>query len=168
MVPVILNSGIMVTKVSWLAQYGLGILIGFILFALIVIGYLFIRLLKRSKFEKEMLIRAEIASEYEQRRVEAIKEKRKKAKKKTSKISAQKTEPFPEYVPQFSSEHHLKEEEKQIVNILKDREGRVEQGTLRIVTGMPKSSLSRVLKELEDRNIICKEKRGKKNIVFLK
>ena len=65
-------------------------------------------------------------------------------------------------------EKHLKEEEAQIVRILKDREGNCEQGTLRVVTGFSKASLSRLLKELEDRKIIHKEKRGKKNLVFLK
>lgn len=64
---------------------------------------------------------------------------------------------------------HLKEDEEAIVNILKQREGRMcEQGTLRVITGMPKASLSRLLKELEERKVVYKEKRGKKNLVFLK
>jgi len=33
---------------------------------------------------------------------------------------------------------------------------------------MPKASLSRLLMELEARNVIYKEKKGKKNVVFLK
>jgi hypothetical protein len=65
-------------------------------------------------------------------------------------------------------EKHLKEEEEQIVNVLKQRNGQCEQGTLRIVTGMSKATLSRLLSELEARKIVKKEKRGKKNIVFLK
>jgi len=65
-------------------------------------------------------------------------------------------------------EEHLKEDEEQIVKILKSREGQCEQGTLRVVTGFSKAKLSGLLKELEDRKIIYKEKRGKKNIVFLK
>ena len=63
---------------------------------------------------------------------------------------------------------HLKEEEETVINVLKQREGQCEQGTLRVVTGFPKATLSRILKELEDRKIIYKEKRGKKNLVFLK
>lgn len=65
-------------------------------------------------------------------------------------------------------EEHLKEDEAQIVRILKSRERQCEQGTLRVITGFSKAKLSGLLKELEDRNIIHKEKRGKKNIVFLR
>jgi len=65
-------------------------------------------------------------------------------------------------------EIHLKEDEEQIVTILKNREGKCEQGTLRVITGFSKATLSRLLKELEDRKIVYKEKRGKKNLVFLK
>jgi len=63
---------------------------------------------------------------------------------------------------------HLKEEEQQVVRILKSKEGSCEQGTLRIVTGFSKAHLSRLLSELEARKVIFKEKRGKKNLVFLK
>ena len=65
-------------------------------------------------------------------------------------------------------EEHLKEDEEQIVRILKSREGQCEQGTLRVVTGFSKAKLSGLLQELEDRKIIHKEKKGKKNLVFLK
>jgi uncharacterized membrane protein len=64
---------------------------------------------------------------------------------------------------------HLKEDEEIIVNVLKKREKKqCEQGTLRIITGFSKATLSRILSELEARKIIKKEKRGKKNIIFLK
>lgn len=63
---------------------------------------------------------------------------------------------------------HLKEEEEQVVNILRSREGQCEQGTLRVVTGFSKAYLSGLLKELEARKIVIKEKRGKKNLVLLK
>ena len=63
---------------------------------------------------------------------------------------------------------HLKEDEKQIVRVLKQRSGQCEQGTLRVVTNFSKAHLSRLLSELEARNIVFKEKRGKKNLVFLK
>ena len=65
-------------------------------------------------------------------------------------------------------EKHLKGDEEQIVNILKQRENQCEQGTLRVITGFSKAKLSGLLKELEDRKIIHKELRGKKNLVFLK
>lgn len=65
-------------------------------------------------------------------------------------------------------EKHLKEDEEQVVNILKQREGQCEQGTLRVITGFSKAKLSGLLKELEERNVIHKEKRGKKNLVFLR
>jgi uncharacterized membrane protein len=65
-------------------------------------------------------------------------------------------------------EHHLKEDEQQVVNVLKLKEGRCEQGTLRIATGFSKAKLSGLLKEMQERKLIHKEKRGKKNLVFLK
>jgi uncharacterized membrane protein len=65
-------------------------------------------------------------------------------------------------------EKHLKEDEEQIVNVLKLKGGQCEQGTLRIATGFSKATLSRLLSELEERNVVSKEKRGKKNLVFLK
>ncbi|MEW6063148.1 MAG: hypothetical protein AB1571_02145 [Nanoarchaeota archaeon] len=65
-------------------------------------------------------------------------------------------------------EKYLKEDEEQVVNILRQREGQCEQGTLRVITGFSKAKLSGLLKELEERNIIYKEKRGKKNLVFLR
>lgn len=63
---------------------------------------------------------------------------------------------------------HLKEDEQQILNILKMKEGSCDQGTLRVITGFSKAKLSGLLKELEERKVIHKEKRGKKNLVFLK
>ena len=68
----------------------------------------------------------------------------------------------------FSVEEQLKEDETQIVNVLKMKEGQTSQGTLRVVTGMPKATLSKLLSELEARNVIYKEKNGKKNMVSLK
>jgi len=65
-------------------------------------------------------------------------------------------------------EKHLKEDEEQIINVLKMKENKCEQGTLRVITGFSKATLSRILKELEDRKIIYKEKRGRKNLVFLR
>ncbi len=65
-------------------------------------------------------------------------------------------------------ETHLKEDEQQVLSILKQREGQAEQGTLRVITGFSKAKLSGLLKELEERKVVFREKRGKKNLVFLK
>lgn len=65
-------------------------------------------------------------------------------------------------------ELHLKEDEKAVVNVLKLKGGSTTQSTLRIATGLSKATLSRILMELEQRNIILKEKKGNKNLVILK
>ena len=65
-------------------------------------------------------------------------------------------------------EKYLKEDEEQIVNILKQRGGQCEQGTLVVVTGFSKAKLSSLIKELEERNIVYKEQKGKKNVIYLK
>jgi hypothetical protein len=68
-----------------------------------------------------------------------------------------------------SVEKHLKEDEQIVINVLKQRDGqKIEQGTLRVVTGFSKASLSRLLSELEARKVVYKEKRGKKNLIWLK
>ena len=63
---------------------------------------------------------------------------------------------------------YLKEDEKTVISILRQRGGIVSQSTLRIAGNFSKATLSRILKELEQRNIIKKEQRGKKNLVILK
>lgn len=136
-----------------------GFLLGLIIFGFILIVYMLYKYFNKKKVEKELLFRAEVAGEYEQRRKEDMKRARKE--RTVKKVSAENESPV-------VVEQYLKEEEKQIVNVLKQREGSCEQGTLRVVTGMPKSTLSRILTELEQRSIIYKEKRGKKNIVFLR
>lgn len=65
-------------------------------------------------------------------------------------------------------ERHLKEDERLVVEVLKAKQSRCSQGTLRISTNFSKAKLSRLLKELEDRKIIVREKEGKKNLVYLK
>lgn len=62
----------------------------------------------------------------------------------------------------------LKENEQKVVEALKLKGGRTTQATLRVATDMAKATLSAVIKELEVRGIIHKEKRGNKNIVTLK
>ncbi len=61
---------------------------------------------------------------------------------------------------------HLKEDEEQVLNVLKQKGGKCDQGTLRVVTGMSKAKLSQLLKELEERKIIKKVKKGKKNVII--
>lgn len=65
-------------------------------------------------------------------------------------------------------EKHLKEDERIIVRLLRQREGQCEQGTLCIVSGFSKATLSRLLTELEERGILRKERQGKKNKVYLR
>ncbi len=65
-------------------------------------------------------------------------------------------------------DEHLKEDEEQVMKILKTKGGSCEQGTLVLITGMSKAYVSRVLQELEERKVIVKEKRGKKNIIHIK
>ena len=169
MIAFLLGTGLTISaiKASWLEENGPGILLGFIIFGLIVLAFVLYKYLKKMKFEKELIMRAEIAGEYEQMKKALINEKRRKTieSRKTGKPLA--AEKAVESIDKMA-EKHLKEDEKQIVNILKEREGNCEQGTLRVVSGFPKSTLSRILKELEERNIIHKEKRGKKNMVFLR
>ena len=90
------------------------------------------------------------------------------AVKKSKIVREVETKIIKEIVKEDMVEKHLKEDEEQIINILKQREGQCEQGTLGVITGFPKATLSRILKELEDRNVISKQKKGKKNLVFLR
>ena len=63
---------------------------------------------------------------------------------------------------------HLKEEENQVIQILKNKEGSCEQGTIRFIGNFSKAKLSRVISELEARNVIYKEIKGNKNLIHLK
>ncbi len=63
---------------------------------------------------------------------------------------------------------HLKEEENQVIQILKNKEGSCEQGTIRFIGNFSKAKLSRILSELEARNVIYKEIKGNKNLIHLK
>ena len=57
--------------------------------------------------------------------------------------------------------------EKKAILAVKDQEG-ITQNTLRLRTNMSKAKLSYVLKDLEKRDLIVKEKKGKTNQIFLK
>jgi uncharacterized membrane protein len=63
---------------------------------------------------------------------------------------------------------HLKEDEKQIVRIIERKNGKIEQGTLVTISDFSKAKVSHVIKELEERKIIKKVKKGKKNVIMLK
>lgn len=63
---------------------------------------------------------------------------------------------------------HLKEEENQVIQILKNKEGSCEQGTIRFIGNFSKAKLSRILSELEARNVVYKEIKGNKNLIHLK
>jgi uncharacterized membrane protein len=67
-----------------------------------------------------------------------------------------------------SLDKHLKEDEKLIINILRKKKGKCTQATLLTLSNMSKASLSRLLMELEQRNIIKKEQKGNKNLIILK
>ncbi len=98
----------------------------------------------------------------------AVYRSRKRAKRAYEEPQEKAEEPGKGPEEEGSFGKHLKEDEEQVVNLLKQREGKCEQGTLRIITGFSKAKLSGLLKELEDRKIVHREKRGKKNLVFLK
>jgi predicted transcriptional regulator len=63
---------------------------------------------------------------------------------------------------------YLKEDERIIARILKQREGSCEQGTLRLVSGFSKAKLSRLLTDMAERGVVKKEQKGKKNMIFLR
>jgi len=65
-------------------------------------------------------------------------------------------------------EEHLKEDEEQVMNILKKKGGECEQSTLVVISDFSKAKMSRILQELEERKIVKKITKGRKNIIILK
>ena len=65
-------------------------------------------------------------------------------------------------------ELHLKEEEKQVVRIIERKGGKVNQSTLVTISDFSKAKMSQIIKELEERKIVKKVKKGKKNVIILK
>ncbi|MAF35528.1 hypothetical protein CL622_00210 [archaeon] len=66
-----------------------------------------------------------------------------------------------------SFEAHLKSDEKEIVRLLRQKGGKCQQSTLVVITGHSKAQLSRMLQEMESRQIIKKTTKGNKNIIVL-
>ena len=68
----------------------------------------------------------------------------------------------------FAVDRYLKEDERIIINVLRMKHNSCSQATLRVVTDFSKARLSRLLSELEERGIVYKEQKGRKNIITLK
>ncbi|MCK5234190.1 MAG: hypothetical protein KAJ91_05210 [Candidatus Aenigmarchaeota archaeon] len=61
----------------------------------------------------------------------------------------------------------LPKDERTIVSILFDNNNRIEQNYLVVLSGMNKVRISRVLKKLEERQVVEKKKIGNTNMVIL-
>lgn len=90
------------------------------------------------------------------------KEKNNENKEPTTELSVE------EHIFEDEILKYLKEDERVIARILKQRDGSCEQATLRLVSGFSKAKLSRLLTDMDERGVIKKEHKGKKNIVYLR
>jgi uncharacterized membrane protein len=61
----------------------------------------------------------------------------------------------------------LDEGEKKVITAVKEQEG-IQQSTLKYRTGLSKTKLSMVIKDLESKNLVTKEEDGKTNKIYLK
>jgi uncharacterized membrane protein len=68
----------------------------------------------------------------------------------------------------YNIPENLSEEEKLIVNLLKESEGTIYQSELVDKTGFTKVKVTRILDRLEGKKIIERKRRGMTNIVILK
>lgn len=82
------------------------------------------------------------------------------ALKESKKMEKQKSE-FEAFLSAFN------DEEKKVISAVKEQEG-IQQSTLRLRVGMSKTSLSLLLKNLEQRNIISKVEDKKTNRIYLR
>lgn len=79
---------------------------------------------------------------------------------KAKKLEKEKDE-FKAFLSGFSSD------EKKILKVVKEQEG-IKQSTLRFKTGMSKTTLSLILKSLEERDIISRKTAGKTKQIYLR
>ncbi len=97
------------------------------------------------------------------------KKKQKKEKKTVEEHKEPTTElSVDEHVFEDDILKYLKEDEKIIARILKQRDGCCEQATLRLVSGFSKAKLSRLLSDMAERGVVKKEQKGKKNLIFIR
>ncbi|MFH1210420.1 MAG: hypothetical protein V1645_00740 [archaeon] len=61
----------------------------------------------------------------------------------------------------------LDDDEKKVITAVREQEG-IQQSTLKYRTGLSKTKLSMVIKDLEAKNLVTKEEDGKTNKIYLK
>lgn len=61
----------------------------------------------------------------------------------------------------------LDEDERKVLVVVKEEEG-IQQSTLKYRTGLSKTKLSMVIKDLEDKNLVTKQEDGKTNKIYIK